>query len=328
MFARLLGRSLILIGAVIVGRNSPGGRVATAPRSPSQGHPQGRRTRALLAVFLLFSVLAFDEDFLAAANDILKLHIGSEEFATLVLALDVIGLGLLAAAASRARSDPGDPTKEATVVTAGASRWWFIAGSASILALDSTRLFALPYLKLTVDLWLIMLYIPALAALLVFVLDLDLGRARATGPAHAQKVDDFFAALPLLAGTAAAFIGQRLYGDQLTTIDTNYFSQVTQVIPLLLVALGVERRWFEPRGAVRPIRWAVTVYTVGILAAGEALAISTLPNNAKAEGKLTAWHEYIAFAITLYACFVALAAVVIALLRVPPNPGNAAHRES
>jgi hypothetical protein len=291
---------------------------AGVPRSSSIPVTPEPRTRALIVVFLLFSVLAFGEDLLAATNDIVGWRLSSSEFGMATLALDLVVLGFLARAGRNTRLEE---TQAAGDTAGGASRWWLYWGGACILGLDVIRLLVLKGVSLLPDLALLLGYLPGLGALLIFVLDLDFNRARRSreDADTSARVDDLFAALPLLAGTGAAYIGQRLYADQLTTINTEYFSQITQVIPLLLVALGVERRWFESTGPVRSIRWAVTVYTVLILVIGEALAISALPNDPKAEGDLYQWHEYLAFAISLYACFVALAAVVVALLRNPPT---------
>jgi hypothetical protein len=60
-------------------------------------------------------------------------------------------------------------------------------------------------------------------------------------------------------------------------IKPEYFAQLSQVIPLLLVALGLERRFFE-RLLQEPVQRTLTLFTVLLLCAGEAIAIATLPS--------------------------------------------------
>lgn len=59
----------------------------------------------------------------------------------------------------------------------------------------------------------------------------------------------------------------------------------------------------------------MTIFTVMMLCVGEALAISALPEPNEGCGELLyLLHEYAAFILTLEACFVALAALVWALV--------------
>jgi hypothetical protein len=60
-------------------------------------------------------------------------------------------------------------------------------------------------------------------------------------------------------------------------IRSEYFSNVSQVIPLLFVALGIERRFFE-RFLREAVQRAITMFTVLVLCIGELLALSVLPS--------------------------------------------------
>ena len=135
----------------------------------------------------------------------------------------------------------------------------------------------------------------------------------------------FLALIPLLAGTLAAYIGG-VYWEAMNevvklggtpcvgAIDQEYFAQVSQVIPLLLVALGVEARFFD-RLRSHSLQRAVTIVTVGILCLAEALAISALPLPNQDCGRvLSDWHEYMAFVGTLEACGAALSMLIWALV--------------
>jgi hypothetical protein len=62
-------------------------------------------------------------------------------------------------------------------------------------------------------------------------------------------------------------------------IPAPYFAQVSRIIPLLIVALGIERRFYE-RLLTEPVQRALAIFTLLLLCAGEAVAIAvqTVPN--------------------------------------------------
>jgi hypothetical protein len=151
--------------------------------------------------------------------------------------------------------------------------------------------------------------------------------------------------LAVLIGTLAAYIGSTIWSLQLNAdvirtsaeagpgdvcsgaIDQEYFAQLSQVIPLLLVALGLDAGFLRRRGD--DMAWALALFTVGLLCVAEALALSTLPEpNVGCGDVLFAWHEYAAFIVTLEASFVALVALVWALVLGPPAPGDRAPASS
>jgi len=53
------------------------------------------------------------------------------------------------------------------------------------------------------------------------------------------------------------------------TISQEYFAQVSQIIPLLLVATGLEASLFR-RNVDNPVRRAMTILTIAVLCVGEA----------------------------------------------------------
>jgi hypothetical protein len=103
-------------------------------------------------------------------------------------------------------------------------------------------------------------------------------------------------------------------------VDQEYFAQLSQVIPLLIVAVGFEAGVFKFRPD-EPVQRAMTALTIALLCIGEVLAISTLPRSNEGCGNvLDGWHEYAAFVLTLEAVFVALALLAWAV--VTASSGN------
>jgi hypothetical protein len=104
-------------------------------------------------------------------------------------------------------------------------------------------------------------------------------------------------------------------GDVATTcgtIDQQYFVQVSQVIPALLIALGVERRFFASMLG-DPISRATTVLTVTVLSIAELLALSALVRSNECGEALTRLHEYATFELTVAAAVIGLGTLVRSL---------------
>ncbi|GAA4707545.1 hypothetical protein [Phytohabitans rumicis] len=124
---------------------------------------------------------------------------------------------------------------------------------------------------------------------------------------------------PLALGTFAAYIGAEYWdalsrgaGDAPQTISQEYFAQASQVIPLLLIAIGFEARFFQ-RYASQPLGRAVTIVTVAVLCIGGAMALTTLPMQSRA-GAAGGWYEYAAFVISLEGASVGFAMLFVALI--------------
>jgi hypothetical protein len=231
----------------------------------------------------------------------------------------------------------------------GLLRWWGV-GAGLLLALDVWVAVAIPqgagpiFGNLAA-------YVVSYAILFAATVGANPGRVltrkgRDADPAGWRR---FLPAVPLLIGTYAAYAGGSgiFYGLNLSAIRSiseatevasregvagpvaalcvgavkpEYFAQVSQIIPLLLVALGLERRFFE-RLMREPVQRALTIFTVLLLCAAEAAAIAALPSGNQGCGRvLTYGEEYLAFSLTLSACFIALATLVWAL--VAPGPGD------
>jgi hypothetical protein len=137
--------------------------------------------------------------------------------------------------------------------------------------------------------------------------------------------DQFRPVVPLLIGTVAAYIATIAFS---TDIGKEYFEQVSQVIPLLLIAVGFEAKHFQ-RYADQAVGKAVIIVTVTTLCFAEVMALTALPLAGKETVNMVAsWHRYAAFVITIEACFVTLATLAWALItyretspsQAPPFP--------
>lgn len=152
----------------------------------------------------------------------------------------------------------------------------------------------------------------------------------------------FRPAVPLLVGTLTAYMAQYYYIVGLNpganrsgctsqepcvgAVDQEYFAQLSQVIPLVLVALGVEARFFQTMLESATTR-AMAVFTVGLLCVAEVAALSALPQPNSGEGELLApAHELAAFLLTVEASVTGLS-ILISVLVDPRRSGSRLSRE-
>lgn len=102
-------------------------------------------------------------------------------------------------------------------------------------------------------------------------------------------------------------------------ISPVFFQLVAEVIPVLLLALGVEFNYFR-RTLTDAGQRAATAATVTVLAAALVATLSTLPWDGQGCGDvLSRWHEYIAFLLTVQAIFTGLATLVWLLVASTPD---------
>ena len=102
-------------------------------------------------------------------------------------------------------------------------------------------------------------------------------------------------------------------------VAPSYFEQVAQIIPLLLITLGIEFGFF--RATLRePAQRAATAATVALMSIGLVCALSTLPWGGDECGEiLEAWHEYLTFVVSLQAIFTGLATLMWLLVVTVPD---------
>jgi len=139
---------------------------------------------------------------------------------------------------------------------------------------------------------------------------------------------------PLIAGTLLAWLITTIawprlmggvepslvveHGTLPALINQEYFAQMSQLLPIVLIALALELRFFGGGDRDSPIR-AVTVMV--FVTFGEIAALLALVRPANFELDASEqWLEYAAFVITIDAFSMALTALIWALLTFRPKP--------
>lgn len=129
--------------------------------------------------------------------------------------------------------------------------------------------------------------------------------------------------IPVVVGTFVAQLASALWYPVINTEDgcadnvsTEYFNGMVQVLPVMLVTLGLEVNYLRSTNAVRePGQRAVAVLTVLLLCIGEGLAFSMLVEGDRVScGSAAIWHQYIAFVLTAHAAAISLATLAYLLL--------------
>lgn len=246
----------------------------------------------------------------------------------------------------------------------GSGLWgWWWSGVVVILACDVV----LVVLGGHPPVWLDQLIALALALAVGVVLTSSLNadpmtllsaRRRAEMPLDWQRVR---AVVPLVIGSYAAYAGAALWWDYRSldvmrqldpamaaaaqdipltfrgqfyvfscwgAVSPRYFDQMSYVIPLLLITLGIEAGFFRRR-RIDPVQRVATGVTVLVMSLGLVGALSTLPWEGVGCGQvLSKWHEYIVFIVTLMAVFIGLTTLIWQLLVARPDaepdaPGGA-----
>ena len=114
----------------------------------------------------------------------------------------------------------------------------------------------------------------------------------------------------LTAGEEAAVV----IGLCRSAVDQQYFAQLSQIIPLLIVAVGVEAGFFR-KLLDHPLHRAITIVTVASLAVAELLAIMILTKSNNGCGDLISpAFEVTAFVFTIEATVVSLSTLIWALV--------------
>jgi hypothetical protein len=201
-----------------------------------------------------------------------------------------------------------------TATVYAAAMGWTMAASlnADPLALFSTaRRVALPtdwvrvraVVPLVFGTWLC--YLAASA----FVDYFDLRAVRALDPVTADKV----AEMPI--PEQMAVLSQLCQG----AISPVFFELIVEVLPVLLLTLGIEFNYFR-RTLTDAGQRAATAATVTVMAAGLVGALSTLPWDGQGCGDvLSSWHEYVAFLFAVQGIFTGLATLVWLLVASTPD---------
>ena len=142
-----------------------------------------------------------------------------------------------------------------------------------------------------------------------FVDYFDLRAVRTLDPATADKV----AEMPIT--ERMAVLSQLCEG----AISPVFFQLIVEVLPVLLLTLGIEFNYFR-RTLTDAGQRAATAATVTVMAAGLVGALSTLPWDGQGCGDvLSSWHEYVAFLFAVQGVFTGLATLVWLLVASTPD---------
>lgn len=304
----------------------------------AEGSPDVRRTpdRAILGVvFLLLFVLSYSEEIATGLFDVIGQG-ETEEWRIALIVLDVailVWVGLLKRSISR--DDHGPPRLW---------RWWW-AACVAIIVLDIILNGLHEYPPAWIDVVSSIMFAVAMGILMMSSINADPATLFNSRKRAALRRDwlRVRAVVPLVVGILASYIGATVFVDFFdidavrivppeiaaevaelplpdrlgvlgslcqNAVNPWYFQHVVEVLPLLLLALGVEFNFFR-RTLRDPAQRAATAATVGVIALGLLFALSTLPWAGDKCGEvLTAWHEYLAFIVSLQAIFTALATLV------------------
>jgi hypothetical protein len=280
-----------------------------------QDHKTKRTNTVLLtwALSILFIPIAFCDEYIAVCFDITTKR--PPGWMHLYLVVDTLLLAALGIFGSYAINRLG-------IIRVRKS--WYLIGATTMLILDYTRFYSHISGKFENSVWLqIGISVPYALSLAILAGALGGVNLRRDRPRHDFESDPdsgFHYVLPLVIGTFFAYIASgiwevlpRINEDPSRHIDQEYFAQASQIILLLLIAMGFEAHHFQ-KYARNPIGKASAIVTIVILCIAEAATITVLPlGNGGTQNKAATWIEYVAFITSIEACFVGLTMLLWAL---------------
>jgi hypothetical protein len=280
----------------------------------------------------------YSEDVVDAINDV-TVAVGRPRFPEWVWVWAPLGVDTVLILASW-------PLKRriATSDSDGGRLWgWWISGALLTVAIHVSMSLTEPHPISLATTWLHILasflFVIAMGMLLTSALNADpmtlfSWRRREERPRDWTRTHSI---LPLIIGTFFGYIATPLWYPVILlhsppinspagaacapTIDPQYFAQMTQVIPLLLITLGIEFNYVRQAGDEAEhdaIQRAAPILTMILLCIAEGLAFSALVRK-DACGLGAVWNEYIALVITVQASAIGLATFVWLLLTSAKN---------
>lgn len=220
---------------------------------------------------------------------------------------------------------------------------WLYAGVSALVTLGTDVLVKLfdasdyPAATTTIGLASSVLYVLSLTGLVAAVLQVSprLLVRRRLRARHSDEWRRLQAAVPLLVGTFASYLATAWWDFGLAPgsadgviVDQQFFAQISQFIPLLIVALGIEANFFKQLLKDVATR-AAAILSVAVLCLGEVLALSVLAWP-KPPGEETPWflkifwhpeipraytlHNYAAFLVTSAAALIGIATLIWVLV--------------
>lgn len=301
-----------------------------------------RSDRAVFGVvFLMFFAFSYSEQLISGVYPVVGQ--GDTGWRVAVIVVDALVLGVV-----------GVMKRNITRTDGTAPRlWgWWSAGVAILLGVDVLRLVS--HQSIQADLLIATVYAGAVGLTMAASLNADPLTLLSTARQVALPTDwaRVRAIVPLVLGTWACYLAASAFVDvfdvdTMRTLDATtaaevatlpeadkmallsqlcegaisptFFQQVVGVLPVLLLALGVEFNYFR-RTLTDAGQRAATVATVTVIAAGLALTLSTLPWDGMGCGDvLSAWHEYMAFLLAVQGVFTGLATLVWLLVTSTPD---------
>lgn len=274
---------------------------------------------AILAVFAMIIAFTYSDDLVELVVEVTDLDVATGQW--IVAALDCLLVASTALLKWRiaARADGAGRLGVKSFLHRLLRSWWSV-GAALVVVLHISVIGLSDNLGQGGWLWtslpLSLLFVVAMALVLVSTLD--------SGPTFgpgAWSRNGWI--LPLITGTFVVQVASALWYPAVyvpescnNQISTDFFAQMVQVIPMLLITLGIELSFVRRAGAVRsPGQRAAPILTVVMLCVAEGLAFSMLVKaDAVNCGVAAVWHEYIAFVVTVQATAIALATLVWLLL--------------
>lgn len=272
---------------------------------------------AILAVFAMVIAFTYTDDlveFILAVTDI-----GIDTGQLMVAGLDLLLIAATARLKWRITARGDGPLSLRNFLSQLLRSWWSV-GATLVVVLHMFVIGLSDNLGQGGWLWtslpISLLFVVAMGLVLVSTLD--------SGPpfgAGAWSRNGWI--LPLIIGTFTVQIASALWYPAIyaisscdNQISTDFFAQMVQVIPMLLITLGIELSFVRRAGSVRgPGQRAAPILTVVMLCVAEGLAFSMLVKADATHCSLAAvWHEYIAFVVAVQATAIALATLVWLLL--------------
>jgi hypothetical protein len=273
---------------------------------------------AVCAVFAMVVGFTYSDDLVEFAHVVAGRDTANTRWITFLVDYGLVaGTLVLAWRMNRAGHTPSPPRQFLSALLRG---WWMLGAVLVILLhFASTALAARPDTVGAAGIWI------NLGLSLCFVLAMGMVLAAAldgahTGPAGMWARSTWI--IPLMIGTFVVQIASALWFPILDTdagcageISIGFFAQMVQVIPVLLITLGIELSFMRRAGVLPAGERAAPVLTVVLLCVAEVLALSMLVKGETTHcGAAAVWHEYIAFVVTVQAGAIGLATLVWLLI--------------
>lgn len=294
-----------------------------APRSDDVSAGSDRIGGTALLIFLFFVPLAFSEELVGGlldacwADDVCGVNWPVWQLTAGTDVVLMIVILLLALWLRRGRS---------SALRVPALLFWFGLAGAGTLGLDSQVKSSQEDYGHTGRLGLYLLMDVAWIVLLALQVAVALGvPPKALLTRRGLEWQRFRVLLPLLIGTFAAWVAGGLWDYALNTpgppptadpavqvvpsrLGGEFFAQLSQVIPLLLVALAIDARFFRQPTHGRTER-AAGIVTVAMMCLGEVVVLTVLAVPWPRQS-LDGWHEFIAYVLGLEAALVGIVTLV------------------